>query len=363
VADTVVALSALARRARERVQGGVMGVTGSVGKTTVKDMAAAAVRSTFTATVAEKSFNNEIGVPLTLVNGPDGSEVAVIEMGSRGIGHIADLCAIARPTVGVVTRVAPAHLELFGTIDEVAKGKGELVEALPSGGTAVLNADDVRVAAMASRTSAAVLTYGSVGDVRAEAVNLDELARARFTVRSPWGSAPVRLAQSGEHMVPNALAALAAAVSLGVELATATEALATMRPSAWRMEVSPAPAGFVVVNDAYNASPVAMEAAFAAVARMAREGRARLALLGPMAELGDGSEEAHRQVAVAAARLGIRVVAVGTDRYGPGIEVVADHDAALAVTTGLGEGDVVLVKASRVAGLERLAQRLAGAGA
>lgn len=366
VADTAAALAALGVAARRRLRGPVIGVTGSVGKTSVKDLTAAALRGAFVTAASERSFNNELGVPLTLVNAPDDTEVAVVEMGARGEGHIAALCAIARPTIGIVTRVAPAHLELFGSVEGVARAKGELIEALPvDGGVAVLNADDPLVLAMASRAACRVLTYGTDADVRAEQVTLDERARPSFRVVTPWGAAPVRLAVTGAHMVGNALAALGAALAAGASLEQATEAIAAAALSPWRMELASTPGGAVVLNDAYNASPVAVRAAFDTLLSLGGTGR-RIAVLGRMAELGETSVEEHRAVADVAAARGIVLYAVGTDLYGVAAEHrFADVAAAAAALEDarLGAGDVVLVKASRVVGLERLAARLVGGGA
>jgi UDP-N-acetylmuramoyl-tripeptide--D-alanyl-D-alanine ligase len=195
VDDAEDALARLGSLARTRMDDRVVAVTGSVGKTSVKDLAAAAIGAGLAVHASERSFNNEIGVPLTLANTPEGTEAVVVEMGARGAGHIADLCVIAQPTVGVVTAVAQAHTELFGTIDDVARAKGELVEALPKSGIAVLNADDHRVAAMTERCAARVLTYGvDAGAVRAMDIVLDDELRPSFTLETPWGRAPVRLA-------------------------------------------------------------------------------------------------------------------------------------------------------------------------
>ena len=227
VDDTSRALTALGRHARHRldevvVDGrhvAVVGVTGSVGKTSVKDLMAAATSRSRRTAASLRSFNNELGVPLTLLEAHDETEVAIVEMGARGIGHIRDLCEIARPTIGVVTAVALAHTEAFGTIEDVALAKGELVEALPAEGTAVLNLRDERVAAMAGRTTAAVLTYGvDQGDVRAEGVVLDDDLRPQFRLATPWGAEEVVLAVRGRHMAENAAAAAAAALAAGAEL-------------------------------------------------------------------------------------------------------------------------------------------------
>ncbi|MFT4200543.1 UDP-N-acetylmuramoyl-tripeptide--D-alanyl-D-alanine ligase, partial [Gordonia sp. (in: high G+C Gram-positive bacteria)] len=221
VPDNALALRALGRAARARIGDRVVGVTGSVGKTSTKDLLAGVLETTYRTTASAKSFNNELGLPLTLFGADDGTQAAVLEMGARGIGHIATLCDIAAPTVGVLTRVEGVHLENFGSIEAVAQTKGELVECLPDSGIAVLNADDPNVAAMAHRTTARVLTYsadGNKADLTASGVSLDDELRASFTLHSPWGSVPVRLGARGEHQVGNALAAAAAGAGLGVDL-------------------------------------------------------------------------------------------------------------------------------------------------
>ncbi len=214
--DTGAALLALGGAARDRLTATVVGITGSVGKTSTKDLAAAALGAELCTTASEKSFNNELGVPLTLANARPETQAAVIEMGARGPGHVARLCEVARPSIGVVTSVAAAHTEAFGDLDAVAAAKAELVIALPSDGTAVLNGDDRRVSAMAAKTDATVLRYSvrrdgpasPTADVVADSVVLDGELRPRFVVRSPWGAATVRLEARGAHQVGNALAAL-----------------------------------------------------------------------------------------------------------------------------------------------------------
>jgi UDP-N-acetylmuramoyl-tripeptide--D-alanyl-D-alanine ligase len=320
-------------------------VTGSVGKTSTKDLIAAALGATRRVAANERSFNNEQGLPVTILGAPDDTEVLVVEMGMRGFHEIRRLCEIAMPEIGVVTAVAASHTERVGGIEGVAVAKRELVEALPASGTAVLNADDERVAAMRSHTDADVITYGFAGDVRLTAVDLDELARPRITIESPWGGGVAQLAVSGAHMAANAAAALAVA---GVVTGSISEALAALEQTAvsgMRMEVSRTRGGAVIVNDAYNANPDSMRAALDAVAAM-RANR-RVAVLGAMAEL-DDPVTGHRRVMEDAVRRGIEVIAVGTDLYG--IRPVDDPVAALG---RLGAGDVVLVKASRSAGLER----------
>ena len=357
VDDTVEALAALGRAARRRLPGRVVGVTGSVGKTSVKDLAAAALARRFRLAASPRSFNNELGVPLTLVNAPEGCEAAVVEMGARGPGQVRFLCSLARPTVGVVTAVAAVHTETFGSVDAVARTKGELVEALPPSGTAVLNAADARVRAMAGRTTASVLLFGvGSGDVRAEDVVVDEELRASFRLRSPWGDAEVRLRAHGAHQPANAAAAAAAGLACGVPLEEVAAGLAGAELSPWRMQLEHAPSGAVVLNDAYNANPTSTAAALRSLAAL--PARRRIAFLGTMAELGDQALRGHREVAALGAELGIRVVAVAEPRYGT--EGVDDVEAAVAAAGGLGPDDAVLVKGSRVAGLERLAEALLG---
>jgi UDP-N-acetylmuramoyl-tripeptide--D-alanyl-D-alanine ligase len=354
VADTSQALLALAQWARPRLDARVVGVTGSVGKTSAKDLMAAACGAGRRTTANERSFNNEQGLPVTILNAPDDTEVLILEMGMRGFGHISQLCEIARPDIGVVTVVGHAHTELVGGIEGVAAAKGELVEALPASGTAVLNADDERVAAMRNRTRADVVTYGVDGDVRVSEVGLDALARARFRVDTPWGSGVTQLAVPGAHMVTNAAAAIAVAGVVGVELAVALDAVSRAAVSGMRMEVATAPSGATIVNDAYNANPTSMRAALDALAAMHAD--RRIAVLGLMGEI-DEPSPAHRQITRYAGELGVELVTVGTDLYG-----VAPVDDVVARLGELGPGVVVLVKASRSAGLERVVTELVRAG-
>ena len=354
VADTAVALMALAAWGRRRLAATVVGVTGSVGKTSTKDLIAAACSSTRRTTANVRSFNNEQGLPVTILNAPDDAQVLVLEMGMRGFGEISALCEVARPDIGVVTTVGHSHTERVGGIDGVAIAKRELVQALPKTGTAVLNADDQRVAAMAAHTGASVLTFGRRGDVRISDLELDEMARARFTVDTPWGSAPVRLAVSGAHMASNAAAAIAVAGIVGVSLDAAVAALGDAAVSAMRMEVTTLASGATLINDAYNANPTSMRAALEALAAI--DATRRVAVLGLMAEL-DDPVAAHAEIAALVDELGIELIAVGTDRYG--IEPTDDPVGALGA---LGGGDAVLVKASRSVGLEKTANAIVAIG-
>ena len=353
VADTSAALMALATWARRQLDVPVVGVTGSVGKTSTKDFIAAALGATRRVTANQRSFNNEQGLPVTILGAPDDVEALVVEMGMRGFGQIVRLCEVAHPTIGVVTRVAASHTELVGGIDGVARAKRELVEQLPVDGVAVLNADDHRVAAMASAAAGDVVTFGvGTADVRIRDLELDALARPRFTIDTPWGSGHVELASSGIHMASNAAAAIAVVGVVDGSIDAALSALAEAAVSGMRMEVHTLASGAVVVNDAYNANPDSMRAALDALAAMSAT--RRVAILGAMGELDDPAS-GHARVADDARERGIEVIATGTDLYG--IEPTDDPVSALG---DLGAGDVVLVKASRAGGLERFVTELTG---
>ena len=356
VSDTAAAMERLADLARDRLPDRVVGITGSVGKTTTKDLLASVLRLHGPTAASEKSFNNELGVPVTLANAPDDAVAAVVEMGARGKGHIEYLCRMARPTVGVVTAVEAVHTEVMGGIEDIAAAKRELVEAIPPEGAAVLNADNPYVAAMASATSARAVLFGDAGEVRAAGVQVDDDLCASFVLESPWGSAPVALGVRGVHNVGNALAAAAAALVLDVPLDLVVAGLAVPPASPWRMDLQRTAGGGQVLNDAYNAGPASMAAALRSLASLDAE--RRVAVLGVMAELGDRSADEHARIAALADELGIEVVAVSTDLYG--VAPVDGVDAAVAAVGDAGRGTAVLVKGSRVAGLERVAAALLG---
>jgi UDP-N-acetylmuramoyl-tripeptide--D-alanyl-D-alanine ligase len=349
VRDTAAALLRLGAFARSRV-GGAIGVTGSVGKTTTKDLLAGCLASTFRTAASERSFNNELGVPLTLLNAPDDARWVVVEMGARRRGDIEKLCEVATPDVGVVTGVELAHVEYLGDLDGVARAKAELIAALPASGVAVLNFDDPRVRDMASLSACPVLGYavGSDAEVRADDVTLDHELRARFRLSSPWGRAEVRLALRGAHQVPNALAAAAVALWCGVPIEAVAASLALTHGSPWRMEVHHVPGSPMLVVDCFNAIPASTEAAARSLATL--PGARKLALLGLMAELGDHSAAEHRRIALLAEELGIEVVGYNTELYGEAH--AAGLGEAVAFLRTLGPGDVALVKGSRVARLE-----------
>jgi UDP-N-acetylmuramoyl-tripeptide--D-alanyl-D-alanine ligase len=362
VEDTAAALLGLGSLARERV-GGVVGITGSVGKTTTKDLLAACLGQTFPTAASERSFNNELGLPLTLLNAADGTRWAVLEMGARGFGHIARLAAVARPDVGIVTSVAMAHTEFLGDLDGVARAKAELVASLPADGVAVLNFDDVRVRRMALESPCPILScseHADAGaDVQADDVVLGADLRPAFCLRTPWGDEEVRLGLHGVQAVPDALAAAAAALWCGVPLPAVAAGLAGATGSPLRMEVHRLAGGPLLVVDCYNANPASTEAALRSLAA-APAGR-RLAVLGVMAELGEASESEHRRAASLARELGVEVVGYGTDLYGPAR--VDDVDAVVELVRATSPADAVLVKGSRVARLEDVVRALGVNGA
>ncbi len=350
VPDTAAALMNLGGLARERVGGGVVGITGSVGKTTTKDLVYRCLAASFQASASERSFNNELGLPLTLLNAPDDAQWIVLEMGARDIGHVARLAQVARPDVGIVTSVAMAHLEYFGDLDGVARAKRELVTALPASGVAVLNFDDSRVAGMASVSPCPVLGYSVNGnaEVRAEAVELDSELRPSFRLSTPWGKGEVQLALHGIQQVPNALAAAAAALWCGVPFDGVVAALSLVTGSPLRMEVHHISNGPLLIVDCYNANPASSEAALRSLAAL---GSTRpLALLGLMAELGTETEAEHHRIALLSEELGIELVGYQTALYGEA--QVADADEAVALLKTVGPGGAVLVKGSRVTRLE-----------
>ena len=375
VGDVQAALGDLARGVVERLPGmTIVGITGSAGKTTTKDLVAQLLEQLGPTVSPPGSFNNEIGHPLTALRATEQTRYLVSEMSARGIGHIAALCRITPPRLGAVLGVGHAHLGEFGSLEQVALAKGELPAALPAGGVAVLNADDPRVAAMAARTAARVVTFGqSAGaDVRAEQIRSDALSRAGFRLVTSAGSAPVQLRLHGEHHVTNALAAAALASELGLSVPAIADGLSTATAqSKWRMEVTERSDGVIVVNDAYNSSPEAVTAALAAIEVIAT-GRRAYAVLGRMAELGERSREFHEQAGIAAARTGLAgIIAVGDEaapiltgaKSEPGyagelLGVPDDRSAIAALAERLRPGDVVLVKASRAAGLQTVALAL-----
>ena len=380
VADVPVAMAKLARALVDQLPKlEISGITGSAGKTTSKDLAAQLISGLGPTVYPKSSFNNEIGHPLTVLRADADTRYLVLELSARGPGHIASLCEVAPPRLGVVLCVGSAHAGMFGGRDMIARAKGELPAALPDDGVALLNADDPAVAAMAERTRARVAWFGRSerAEVRAADVALDQLGRPSFTLELPGGRARVALRLHGEHNVYNALAAAALAGELGMSVGEIADALSVAEPlSRWRMEVTQRPDGVIVVNDAYNASPEAMTAALRSLAVIAA-GRRSFAVLGEMAELGGRSERFHEQAGREAARAGLTGLIVVGERAAPILAgagsvagftgeliAVADGGAALVeVRERLRPGDVVLVKASHAIGLEAVAMALAAEGA
>lgn len=365
VDDVTAALARLARSNLERLDPAVIGITGSQGKTSVKDLLAHVVEASGSTIASVGSFNNELGVPLTVLRAEEQTRFLLVEMGARGIGHIAELCRTAPPHVGVVLNVGRAHIGEFGSSDATARAKGELVEALDADGVAVLNADDPLVAAMARRSSARVLTFGTTGELGLGPVTLDEAGQPHFTLTYDGTTADVHVPQIGAHHGINAAAAAAAALGLGLDLTEIAERLASAgAASPMRMQRHVRADGLVVINDAYNANPESMTSALRAVAGIGR-GRA-IAVLGEMLELGAVGAAAHVEVGRLAAELGFaRVVVVGegargiAEGAGEIAETVPDVEAAVrTLSASLQPDDVVLVKASRGGRLERVVQGL-----
>ncbi|UXY27038.1 UDP-N-acetylmuramoyl-tripeptide--D-alanyl-D-alanine ligase [Streptomyces sp. HUAS TT20] len=379
VDDVQRALGALARHVVGRLGATLVALTGSAGKTSTKDLLAQVLRSKAPTVFTPGSLNNEIGLPLTALSATEETKFLVLEMGARGLGHIRHLTELTPPRIGLVLNVGTAHIGEFGGREQIAQTKGELVEALPEDGAAILNADDPLVRAMASRTKAKVILFGesAEADVRAENVRLTDSGQPSFRLHTPSGASDVTMRLYGEHHVSNALAAAAVAHELGMsaeEIATALSEAGTL--SRWRMEVTERPDGVTIVNDAYNANPESMRAALRALVAMGR-GRRTWAVLGKMAELGDEALAEHDAVGRLAVRLNVsKLVAVG-DREASWLQLgaynegswgeesvhVSDAQAAVhLLRSELRPGDVVLVKASRSVGLESVAQALLESG-
>ncbi|MFJ3216038.1 UDP-N-acetylmuramoyl-tripeptide--D-alanyl-D-alanine ligase [Kitasatospora sp. NPDC086801] len=383
--DSVVdALGKLARTVVARAEGtAVVALTGSAGKTSTKDLIAQLLQRLGDTVYPPGSLNNEIGHPMTALRVEDGTRHLVMEMGARHKGDIEYLTSITPPRIGLVLNVGTAHVGEFGSQEAIAEAKGELVEALPADGTAILNADDRLVRAMAARSRAKVVLFGESPDahVRATNVRLDAAGRPSFTLTTPAGSAPVQLRLYGEHHVSNALAAAAVAVELGMSVDDTATALGEAGAlSRWRMEVVDRADGVTVVNDAYNANPDSMRAALRALVSMGGRGperRRTWAVLGEMRELGEESLAEHDAIGRLAVRLDVtKLVAVGgreaacmelgarnEGSWGEESVLVSDADAAVELLRSqLRPGDVVLVKASRSVGLEKVAEALLSDG-
>ena len=358
VDDGLAALAALAGHAARRSEAAVIGVTGSNGKTSTKDLLGQLCSRLGPTVHTEANFNNELGHPYTVCQVEPDTEYLVLELAARGLGHITELCRIAPPKIGVVLNVGISHLDGFGDIETTARAKSELPRFLDRDGHAVLNADDERVAAMAGVTEADVLTFGLGGGADITAEDLDSAdGRHRFTLRTPDGSAPVRLQLWGRHHVCNALAAAGAAWLLGAGPDQIAAGLSEAgRKSERRMDVFTLPDGTTVIDDSYNANPASMGAALSTLGQIPTAGR-RIAVLGLMADLEERSADCHHRVGVQAAEAGVdEIIAVGdgTEPVVDGAEGVAeavhvpDQTAAVErLRKRLRPGDTVLVKGSR----------------
>jgi UDP-N-acetylmuramoyl-tripeptide--D-alanyl-D-alanine ligase len=373
--DPVRALGRLGRHVVDETGPTVLALTGSQGKTGTKDYLAQLLAGAGPTIATAGNRNNEIGVPLTVLRATPETRFLAVEMGARGVGHIADLCRIAPPHVAAVLNVGTAHIGEFGSREAIARAKGEIVEALPADGTAVLNADDPLVSVMSSRTTATVLTFGRAGQVSWRDLELDELGRPTFDLGLAGDWRRLRLLEAGAHQVPNAAAAAAMALAAGISWDDVAAGLARARSlSPWRMALHERADGLVVVNDAYNANPASMEAALDALAAIGGRGARRtVAVLGEMLELGDSASDDHLAVGAHAARQGIDVlvtvgeaaagIATGARRtpgwQGVAVTTAGRDEAAVWLRHNVVARDVVLVKASRGAALEHVADELA----
>lgn len=379
VDDVTVALGRLAQHVLTRINTQVIALTGSAGKTTTKDLLAQVLARHGDTIATPRSFNNELGLPLTVLRAEKSTQYLVLEMGARHQGDITYLTSLTPPSVGIVLNVGTAHVGEFGSRDAIAEAKSELVQSLPpaaDGGVAILNADDDRVAAMADRTRAAVCTFGTVdtADIRATDIRITA-GRASFTLHTPHATAPVSLRLLGAHQIHNALAVAATAHVLGMDTHRIAEALTAAEPvSAGRLQILERGDGVTIINDAFNANAESTRAGLETLASLA-QGRRTIAVLGEMRELGDTATTAHRTIGHLVAELGIDVLVT----VGPSSEITALADAAQHTTTTTGPhiesatgpdsllpllnnllrtGDIILIKASRSVGLEKFADTL-----
>jgi len=348
--DPLASLQALAREWRRELGSRVVGITGSTGKTSVKDIVRTLLP--FRVHASPENFNTEVGLPLAILDADPGTEILVLEMAMRGLGQIAELCAIAEPDVGVITNVGPVHLELLGTLEAIAEAKAELLEGLGSGGLAVVPVDAEALEPHLADTLR-TLTFGPGGDVHAVSSSVD----ARTTealISTPAGEQSFAFPFPEAHNLTNALAAIAVGVALDARLEQLARRTPDITFSRLRGELLELPGGIALVNDCYNANPISMRAALESLAAMPADGR-RVAVLGGMAELGPGEAEYHREIGALARGLGIGpVIGVGelARDYAPD-EWAADPDQAVALADELlADGDAVLVKGSRSVGLE-----------
>jgi UDP-N-acetylmuramoyl-tripeptide--D-alanyl-D-alanine ligase len=365
--DAFAALAALGKAVRAGSDARVVAVTGSTAKTSTKDILGALCAPHARTVVAEGSQNNEIGLPLTLCRLEEDTEVAIVEMGMRGLGQIAELCEVARPDIGIITRIGPVHLELLGAVERVAQAKAELVESLPPGGTAIVPAGERHLEPYLRREDVRIIRFGTGGDVTLE--SFSPLGERSLVEANVLGHIlTIEFAFTARYNAVNALAALAAYHALGLPLEAAQTGAGNVRLSRWRGEEVPLPGEGLLINDCYNANPLSMAAALEHLAERAVD-RRKVAVLGDMAELGPGAPAYHREVGAAASRAGVEVLvaigplargyvdgagSVGETRWAPNVE-----EGLTALRRLLRPGDCVLVKGSRAMGLEAIAEALA----
>ena len=356
----LAALQSLARAWREELDCGVVGITGSTGKTSVKDICRALLPAEVHA--SPENYNTEIGLPLAVLAAPAQTEVLVLEMAMRGPGQIAELCAIAAPDVAVITNVGPVHVELLGSVEAIAAAKAEIIDGLRPGGTAVVPADAGPLEPHLERAPR-LLRFGAGGDVEAVDVRA-EAGETNAVVRAPSGEHAFKLPFVEAYNLDNALAAIAVGVALSYPL----EAMAQQAPgivfSRLRGELVELPENAILINDSYNANPISMRAALDHLSTLKAPGR-RLAVLGEMRELGPGAAAYHREIGEHARATGVElIIGVGelAAEYGPDEQVADAEAAADALAAALGPGDAVLVKGSRAVGLERVAEKLQAGG-
>lgn len=375
VPDTLLALGDLASFYRAKFHPKVVGVTGSVGKTTTKEMIAAVAAANGPVLKNEGNFNNEIGLPLTLLNLLPRHKTAVVEMAMRGAGQIDYLAKIARPSIGVITNIHMSHIELLGSMDAIADAKGELLDHLPADGAAVLNADDAYFGYLSRRANCRMVSFGESphATVRAVSSGIDAKGCCHFQVVTPSGSFDVHIPVPGEHNIKDALAAIAVGEELGISHANIRDALAGFKAPEKRSNVIPSRRGFVVIDDTYNASPASVKSALKTLSMM--EGDRKIAVLGDMLELGEHAIEAHLEIGRAVKECGIdvlvavgelaKLIARGAIDAGMPIGAVSEFEdstqAANEVPSKVRERDVVLVKGSRSMKMERIVEGLLGA--
>jgi UDP-N-acetylmuramoyl-tripeptide--D-alanyl-D-alanine ligase len=365
--DAFAALAALAGEVRRRSSAKVVAITGSTAKTSTKDILGALCTPHARTVVAEGSQNNELGLPLTLCRLEPDTEAAIVEMGMRGVGQIAELSAVARPDIGVITSVGPVHLELLGTVERVAQAKAELIDALPPGGTAVVRAGERHLDPYLQREDIEIVRFGDGGQFSLRSFEPHE-GFSKLEIEASGVSLELEMSFSGRHNATNALAALAAYYALGLPLRKAQRGARQVRLSRWRGEEVPLPGEGILINDCYNANPLSMAAALEHLADRAGEHR-KVAVLGDMAELGPGAPAYHREIGAAASRAGVDVLlAVGplARSYLEGARGVPSTRWAPTVDQGLAAlrqllqpGDFVLVKGSRSMGLEAIGEAVA----